>query len=48
MTEMFPPPPPEAQEKDRMALLMERAKLTMGGERKVEPFNFTASVRSPI
>ncbi|KAF8335868.1 uncharacterized protein EI90DRAFT_2912352 [Cantharellus anzutake] len=43
MAEMFPRPPPETQEKDRMALLMERAKMTMGGERKIEPFNFMAS-----
>lgn len=46
MSEMYPRAPPEAQPAPRG--LIERARLlTITGERPVEPFNFSASVRQP-
>jgi hypothetical protein len=43
MTEMYPRPPPDVQATKQIAW-MEKAKLTMTGEKKVEPFNFLATV----
>ncbi|KAG8930518.1 hypothetical protein FRC02_004086 [Tulasnella sp. 418] len=40
MEEMFPRPPPEVQQQKQSAWI-EKAKLTIQGEKKVEPFNFT-------
>ena len=47
MEEMFPRAVPEAQPVKQFAFI-EKAKLTITGEKKVEPFNFTPSVSSII
>jgi len=42
MAEMYPRPPPDIQATKQIAWI-EKAKLTMTGEKKVEPFNFVAT-----
>lgn len=44
MTEMFPRPPPETPQSQKDVWLNKAKQLTISGEKKVEPFNFTAGV----
>ena len=43
MADMFPRRPEQSQSQKQSAWI-EKAKLTIQGEKKVEPFNFTAAV----
>ena len=48
MTEMFPRPPAAEVQPQKQYALFEKAKLAVQGEKKVEPFNFTAQVNIRI
>lgn len=44
MEEMFPRPTDPYLQPQKQSAWLEKAKLSIQGEKKVEPFNFTASV----